>query len=64
MLNNIKSLHVQRKFWKLHGRMLLCWVFYCVNDNTNVDLENSQIMCFVLCHKHLINAISPKHKLI
>jgi hypothetical protein len=24
MQNNIKSLHVQRKFWKFHGRMLLC----------------------------------------
>jgi hypothetical protein len=24
MQNNIKTLHVQIKFWKLHGRMLLC----------------------------------------
>ncbi len=58
--NNIKNLHVQRKYWKPHGRTLLCWAFYCVNDNTHVDLENTQIMCFVFCHKNVINAINPR----
>jgi hypothetical protein len=60
MQNNIKSLHAQIKLWKFHRKMLLCWALYCVNDNTNVDLEISQIMCFVHCHKNLINAINPR----
>lgn len=60
MQNNIKTLHVQIKFWKLHGRMLLCQAFYYVNDNSNVDFENSQIMCFIHCHKNLINAINRR----
>ncbi len=56
--NNIKNLHVQRKYWKPNGRTLLCWAFYCVNDNRNVDLENTQIMCFVFFHKNVIIAIN------
>ncbi len=52
MQTNIKTLHVQRKFWKPHGRTSLCWAFYCVNDDTYEDLENSQIMCCILCHKN------------
>jgi hypothetical protein len=60
MQNNIISLHVQRKFWKPHGRTLLCWAFYCENDNANVDLENPQIMSCILCHKNLVNATNPR----
>jgi hypothetical protein len=40
MQNNIKNLHVERKFWKPHGKISLCWAFYCVNDNIDVDLKN------------------------
>jgi len=61
MQNKIKNLHVQRKFWKPHWKIsLTCWAFYCVNDNTNVDLENPQIMHCILCHKNPVNATNLK----
>jgi len=60
MQSNIQSLHVQRKFWKPHGRTLLCWVFYCENDNTNVNLENPSIMHCILWHNNLVNATNPR----
>jgi hypothetical protein len=29
----LRKLHAQRLFWKPHNRNVLCWAFYCVNDN-------------------------------
>jgi len=40
---NLEKMHVQRKFWKPHGKTFLCSGFYCVNDNAN-----AQIMCCIL----------------
>ncbi len=60
MQNNIKKLHVQRKVQKPHGRTSLCWSFYCVNDNTNVDIENPQIMCYIFCHDNVVNATNRR----
>jgi hypothetical protein len=60
MQYNLKSLHFQINFWKPHGRTLLCWAFYCENDNTNVDLENPLIMHCILCHKNLVDATNPR----
>ncbi len=48
---NLKKLHAQRKVWKPHGRISLCWSFYCVNDNAEVDLINTQIMLCTLLSK-------------
>ncbi len=44
MQNYLRKFHAQRKFWQPHGRLYLCWIFYYVNDNTKIDLENTQIM--------------------
>ncbi len=44
MKENLKKLHAQRKFWKPHGITSLSWIFYCVNNNAEVDLVNTQIM--------------------
>jgi len=41
---NLQNLHAQKKSWKPHGRLSLCWSFYYVNDNVEIDLENTQIM--------------------
>jgi hypothetical protein len=38
----------------------LCWSFHCVNDNAKVDLENTQIMCCILCHQELIIGINSR----
>jgi hypothetical protein len=53
-------LHAQRKNWQSHGRLSLCWRFYCVNDNTRIDLENTQIMHYILCYQELIIRINLK----
>ncbi len=41
----------------------LCYVgfFYYVNDNTNVDIENPQIMHYIFCHNRPINATNQEH---
>ncbi len=33
MKANLKKLHAQKKIWKPHGIISLCWNFYYVNDN-------------------------------
>jgi len=33
-------LHTQRKIWKVHNRNVICWTFYYVNDDKEVDLGN------------------------
>jgi hypothetical protein len=47
---NLKKLHAQRKSWQPHGSTSLCWSFYCVDDNIEIDLENTQIMCCIFCY--------------
>jgi hypothetical protein len=34
---NLQILHTQRKIWKNHNRIAICWAFYYVNDNKEVD---------------------------
>jgi len=36
----------------------LCWIFYCVNDNVKIDLENTQIMRCIICYQELIIGIN------
>jgi hypothetical protein len=60
MNENLKTLHVQRKIWKPHGRTSLCWSFYCVNDNAKVGLVNIQIMCYIFCYQNPIIGINPR----
>jgi len=60
MQTNIKTLHVQRNFWKPHGKTSLFWAFYYVNDDTYEGFENSQIICCILCHKNPTYTINPR----
>jgi hypothetical protein len=60
MKGNLKILHAQRKIWKPHGKTSLCWSFYCVNDNAEIDLVNTQIMRCILCYQNPIIGINPK----
>jgi hypothetical protein len=32
-----KMLHAQKSFWKENSRNALCWAFYCVNHNKEVN---------------------------
>jgi len=47
------NLHAKIKSWQLHGILSLCWSFYYVNDNIEIDLENTQIMCCILVIKNM-----------
>ncbi len=49
MKMNIKILHVQRIMWKSHGIICLCYVFFCVNDNKDVDVKCPQTMTCIIC---------------
>jgi hypothetical protein len=48
---NFLKLHAQRNGWQPHGRLSLCWNFYCVDDYTKIDLEYTQIICCIFCYQ-------------
>jgi hypothetical protein len=39
-------------FWEPKNKNVLCWAFYCINDNKEIDLIGFQIMCCILCHNN------------
>ncbi len=53
-------MHAQRKFWQLHGRLFLCWSYYCVYDNTQINLENTQIIHCILCYQDHVIGINSR----
>jgi hypothetical protein len=58
---NLKKLQVQRKSWQPHLSICLCWSFYCVNDNIEIDLDdNTQIMCCIFCYQELVIGINSR----
>jgi hypothetical protein len=57
--NNLKKLCGQKVFWKRNSKNALCWAFYCVNDNKEVNVTTPQIMHCILCHNNPI-FVSPK----
>jgi hypothetical protein len=38
----------------------LCWAFYCVNDNKEVNTIALQTMWCILCHNNPILNVNPK----
>ncbi len=51
---------MDRLFWKPININALCWAFYYVNDNKEVDLTTLQVMCFIFCHNSSILNLNPK----
>jgi hypothetical protein len=43
----LRKLHAQRLFWKPHSKNALCWAFFYVNDNKEVDLIVLEIMHYI-----------------
>ncbi len=43
-----------RLFWKPYGRNALCWAFYVVSDNTQVDGKVPQMMHYMICHSEYV----------
>jgi hypothetical protein len=52
MKDNLKKLHVQRSFWKANNINVLCWAFYCVNDNKEVNVTTLQTMHCIFYHNN------------
>jgi hypothetical protein len=36
---NLKKLRAQKTFWRGNSIIALCWAFYCVNDNEEVNAK-------------------------
>jgi hypothetical protein len=58
--DNVNKLHVQRSFWRVNSRIALCWAFYYVNDNKDVNVRTSQTTCCIICHNNLVLNSNPK----
>jgi hypothetical protein len=57
--NNIKKLHAQKIFWRRNNRNALCWAFYCVNDNKEVNVIVFPAIRCILCHNNPILNVNP-----
>ncbi len=62
MERNLQTLHTQMKKWRRHSRNVICWAFYYVNDDKEVDLLNLQVMRCVLCYNNPMYALYPNTK--
>jgi hypothetical protein len=62
MKKNLQKLHVQRNFWRGHITNSLCWGFYCVNDEKEVEITSHQVMKCILCYDNVINIPNPRTK--
>jgi hypothetical protein len=49
-------------FWKPNSINVLCWAFYCVNDNKEEDLIAFQIMHCVFCYNNIVLNLNSKLK--
>jgi hypothetical protein len=58
----LEKLHAQRLFWKSNSINALCWAFYYVNDNKEVDLKAPQIKCRIICYNSPILDLNPTTK--
>jgi hypothetical protein len=57
MERNLQTLHVQRKIWKGYNRNAICWAFYFVNENKDVDPKNLPVKSCLFCYNSLIMCI-------
>jgi len=56
----LKKLYAQRIFWRINNRNSLCWAFYCVNDNKEVNSTTLQTRWCILCHNDPILNVNRK----
>jgi hypothetical protein len=45
----LQKLQIQRKKWLPYNKNALCWSFYCINDNSKVNVDVPQMMHCLLC---------------
>jgi len=54
----LQVLHAQRLFGKPYGINAICWAFYVVNDNTQIDGKVLQVMRCMICHNEYVPFIA------
>ncbi len=59
MKKNLQKLHVQRKIWRGHNIIFLCWAFYYVNDGKEVEVWSRQVMRCIMCYDNVVNITNP-----
>jgi hypothetical protein len=52
MKNNLNKLHAWRSFWNANNINALCWAFYCVNDNKEINVIAPQTMHCIIYHNN------------
>jgi len=62
MEKKFQTLHIQRKRWKGHKGNAICYIFYCVNDDKEVDLGNLQVTRCLFCYNSPMHALNPNTK--
>jgi hypothetical protein len=60
MEENFYKLHAQRSFWKGNSKNVLCWAFYCVNNNKEVNVTTPQTMHCIFYHSNPILNLNSK----
>jgi len=60
MKNNLNKLHAQRSFWGTNNINVLCWAFYPVNDNKEVNILIPQTMHCIIYHNNPILYLNLK----
>jgi hypothetical protein len=58
--NYLKKLHAHITFWRGNSINALCWAFYCVNDNKEVNVTTPQTIHCIICHSNPIFNVNPK----
>jgi hypothetical protein len=56
--NRLKYYMCSKKILRGQNRNAICWAFYCVNDDKEIDLGNLQVMRCLFCydsHMHVFN---------
>jgi hypothetical protein len=62
MERNFQTLHTKRKKWKTHNRNAICWAFYYVNDDKEIDLRNLLVMRCVFGYNNHMYVLNPHTK--
>jgi hypothetical protein len=60
--DKVEKVTCTKIIWKLHSKNALCYAFFFVNDNKEVDLTTLEIMHYIFCYNSLILNSNPKNQ--
>jgi len=50
----LETMKKQLVCWKAHERTSPTWTFFKINDNKQVDLNQSQVVQCIVCHRKIV----------